>query len=361
MISDKDISIVVQGPILNQAAYGITSELTKFICARLKTLFPESELIISTWEGESTDGIFCDKIIYNSDPGATWFNYNDYNHLNNCNRLIVSTLGGVKAASRKYVLKVRSDLFLVSKKFLQYFEQFKLYNDEYKFVDSRIIAFSLNTLYGHKTRLFTMHRPFHISDWAYFGYKTDLLNLYDIPLVDEPDFSQWFLTRCKPFFDIEPQRLWKMPPEQYITYAFLKKYYPVTLEHTADTSNDNIALSSRLLTNNFLILDQSQFFLISLKYLYFVFSSSKGYEWYISHGSWLRNYCRHMEINSFSKKIKYHLQILMRGFFYCTFNGVMRILNGKNYRICRFIAYFIKHNNKKIDFKMQEKAFEYDK
>ena len=266
MIKDKDISIVVQGPILTDAIYGITTHLTQFICTRLKKIFPESELIISTWEGENTQGIICDKIIFNKDPGATWFNYNNFEHLNNCNRLIISTAAGIKASSRKYVFKVRSDLFLVSKKFLHYFDKFPLYNEEHKCVKSRIIAFSLNTLYGHKTPLFTMNRPFHISDWAYFGYKTDLLNLYDIPLTQEPEFSQWFLTRCKPFFDIEPHRLWKMPPEQYITYSFLKKYHPIQLEYTVDNSNNNMEISSKLLTNNFLILDQTQFFLISLKF-----------------------------------------------------------------------------------------------
>lgn len=357
MINDEDISIVVQGPILKESGYKITSELTKFICERLKELLPKSELILSTWQGEDITGINYDKVVLSLDPGGTWFNYNDFDHLNNCNRLIVSTLAGLKLATRKYVLKVRSDLFLVSKNFLNYFYRFPLYNEEYKFVNNRIIAFSLNTLHGHKTSMFTMERPFHISDWAYFGYKNDLINLYDIPLVEEPEFSQWFLKRCKPFYDIEPWRLWKMPPEQYITYSFLKKHIPIHLEHTVDTSNNNVKMSSVLLTNNFLILDQTQFSLISLKYLYFTFSSWRGYEEYISHSHWLENYSSYMKI-TISTKIKYQITIVFRKMSYHALNKTLRMLNGESNYICRLIGYLIKKKTVIIPSKVHTYDFE---
>jgi hypothetical protein len=347
MIEDEDISIVVQGPILKRSIYNITDNLTEMNCLRLKKLFPKSELILSTWEGEDVKGIVCDKVIFSKDPGATWFEYGNDKLLNNCNRLIVSTLNGIRSSTRKYVLKVRSDLFLVSNAFLKYFNKFDLYNKESKFVKSRIIAFSLNTLYGHRNKLFTMYRPYHISDWAYFGYREDLLNLYDIDLTKEPEFSQWFLTRCKPFFDIEPKRLWKMPPEQYITYSFLKKHVPIHLEHTVDTSQDNIALSQKLLVNNFLILDQTQFFLVSLKYIYFAFSSYHGNEWYISHGDWLKDYLKHVDMPSSIKKMQYKIESKIRTFFYPIFNKILRIVNGKNYRICRLCGYFIKKHIQK--------------
>ncbi|WP_028387784.1 WavE lipopolysaccharide synthesis family protein [Legionella fairfieldensis] len=345
MIQEKDISIVVQGPIIHQSAFGITNKTTQLVCQRLKDLFPSSELILSTWEGENVNGIIYDKIIFNKDPGATWFNYENYDLLNNCNRLILSTFSGIKAASRKYVLKLRSDLFIISKKFLNYFDKFNLYNTEYKFVKNRIICFSLNTLYGHKTCLFTMYRPFHISDWAYFGFKEDLLNLYDIPLIKEPEFSQWFLTRCKPFYDIEPWRLWKMPPEQYITYSFLNKFFSISLEHTADTSHDNIVLSTQLITNNFLILDQTQFSLISLKYLYFPFSSEKGYEWYIFHSDWLRDYCNLMEM-TVVKKLDYKIRSNIRKFISIILNKTLRLINKKNGAVCHLFAFFIKRKIK---------------
>lgn len=282
MIDDKDISIIIQGPILTHAKKGITEETTRLVCLRARELFPKSELILSTWEEECVAGLTYDKVVFNVDPGAAWFNYFPPKLLNNCNRMIVSTQAGIKAASRPYVFKLRSDLFIVSKKFLDYFDRYPLYNEECKFVKSRIIAFSMWSIQGHKTPHFTMPKPFHISDWAYFGHKEDLFNLYDVPLIEEPYFSQWFLTRCKPFFDVAPDLLWKMPPEQHITSSFLNKHTTVRLDHTADDANENMIVSSQLIMNNFLVLDQTQFFLISLKHLCFQFSR-QNYEWFIYH------------------------------------------------------------------------------
>ncbi|MBS0186050.1 MAG: hypothetical protein JSS34_06910 [Proteobacteria bacterium] len=252
--------------IKNDAIYGICSEITKIVCVRLKTLFPNSELILSTWKGENTDGILYDRLILNEDPGAVWFDLEDPNFTNNCNRLIVSTREGIKVARRKYVLKVRSDLFIFSKSFLNYFYKFPFYDPNFKYVKNRIIAFPLDTIKGHKTPNFIQIRPYHISDWAYFGYKEDLLNLYDIPLTKEPAFSQYFLNHPKNFPDIHPARLWKMPPEQYVTVSFFQKFLPLKFEHMSDISDNNIERSEKLLANNFLVLDQTQFFLFSLKY-----------------------------------------------------------------------------------------------
>ncbi len=128
-----------------------------------------------------------------------------------------------------------------------------------------------------------------------FGYKEDLLDLYEVPLIPDPEFSQWFLTRCKPFFDVAPSVLWKMPPEQHITSSFLKKHTTLHLEHTADTRNNMVEKSSQLLMNNFLVLDQSQFCFISLKHFCFQFSRG-NHEWFIYHSTWLNDYCRYIRI-----------------------------------------------------------------
>ena len=192
MIRGEDISIVVQGPILSQSAFDITDETTKLVCSRLKKVFPKSEVILSTWEGSETGGIPYDRLVLSKDPGGVWFECGNPTFLNNCNRLIVSTRAGIEAATRKYVLKVRSDLFVVSSGFLKYFYQFPHFDQNYKFVKNRIIAFSLDSIKAHKTCLFTMKRPYHISDWAYFGYREDLLNLYTIPLTRSRNFHSGF-------------------------------------------------------------------------------------------------------------------------------------------------------------------------
>lgn len=343
MINDQDISIVVQGPIIGQSAYDITSQTTKLICNQFKKMFPKCELILSTWEGSDVKGIVFDKLVLSPDPGATWFNYENYELLNNCNRLIVSTKAGIEAASRKYVFKVRSDLFLVSKSFLNYFYRFSDYDEKSKFVKNRILAFSLYSIKAHKTSLFTMKRPYHISDWAYFGYKEDLSNLYDIPLTIEPEFSQWFLHRCKPFYDIEPHRLWKMPPEQYVTFNFLKKFADISLKHTTDISHNNVEISEKLLANNFLVLDQSQFSLISLKYvnLQLLFDSLLS-QTAIFYHTWLKDYYKYCKPPQTPLPFKIYLEIFLRRTIFYLLNTAFRIINKRNNWVNRTLAFILK-------------------
>ena len=66
---------------------------------------------------------------------------------------------------------------------------------------------------------------FHISDWCYFGLKEDLVELFNIPFVKEPDFSRYFVTHVKSVNDIHKTRLWKMSPEQYIISENAKKVF----------------------------------------------------------------------------------------------------------------------------------------
>lgn len=342
MIKDEDISIVVQGPILTKSAYNITDKTTQFICKRVRQLFPKSELILSTWEGSNVDNISHDVCLFNKDPGATNFIYNGH-LLNNCNRLIVSTCNGVRAAKRKYVLKIRSDLFIVSKSFLTYFNKFQHFDSDCKFVKNRIIAFSLDTIKSHKTCLFSMIRPYHVSDWAYFGYKEDILNLYDIPLVKEPEFSQHFLYHYKDFFDIHPDRLWRMPPEQYVTVSFLNKHTPINFNHTVDTSHNNVEKSQRLLANNFLVLDQTQFNLISLKYvkLQLLFPALLSRTAIFYH-TWLKDYYIYCQVPFSIMTIGHKIQSLWRYMWYGLFNAVLRVANHKHNFVNRLVAAWLK-------------------
>lgn len=345
LIQDQDISIVVQGPILLESRFNITNTTTKLVCQQLKKLFPESELILSTWRGSNVDGIPHDKLVISDDPGASPFIYREDKIFNNCNRLIISTKNGIQAATRKYVFKVRSDLFVLSKSFLNFFDHFKHYDAECKFVKSRILAFSIHSL--KKERVFGLetHRPYHISDWAYFGYKEDLWNLYDIPLTPEPEFSQWFLTRPKHHPDLFPARLWKMSPEEYITSSFFKKFYPsLDFAHTQDVSHDNVVVSERLIANNFLVLDQTQFVLISLKYieLHLLLSVSGIHKAAILYHSWLKDYYKYCAVPQLGQPLIDKIQMIVRPTYYCAFNKLLRFINGRGDYVKKFVAYYIK-------------------
>ena len=345
LIQDQDISIVVQGPIILNSSFGITDHTTKLVCRQLKKLFPASELILSTWQGSNVDGILYDKLVISDDPGATSFIYREDKIFNNCNRLITSTKNGIQAATRNYVFKVRSDLFVFSKSFLKFFDQFKHYKEDCKFVKSRILAFSIHSLRKERNFGLETHRPYHISDWAYFGYKEDLWNLYDIPLTPEPEFSQWFLTHPKYHPDLFPALLWKMSPEEYITSSFFKKFYPsLDFAHTQDVSHHNVVLSERLIANNFLVLDQTQFVLTSLKYieLHLLFTAPGIYKTALLYHSWLKDYYNHCAIPKSDQLIVDKIQILCRPIYYWASNVLLKFINSRGDYVKKLVAYYIK-------------------
>lgn len=344
MINDQDISIVIQGPIIGESSYYITKHSTKLVCQRIRDIFPESEIILSVAKGARVENIIYDKIVFTEDPGATWFDLDDLNFMNNCNRMKESTLAGIKAASRRYVLKLRSDLFILSKSFLKYFYKYPYFDENYKFVKNRIIAFCMFSVKAHQGPEFIVKRPYHISDWAYFGYKEDLLNLYDIPLTKEPEFSQWFLSRNRDYQEIFFRRLWKMPPEQYITHSFFSKFLPISFEHGADLSNNNEKLSERLIANNFLVLDQDQFSLISLKYLYLQIL----YEPLLSNTSlffrtWLKDYHNYCKVPKDWIWLKQGLSIVYQSIIYKLKNRLLRLLDRKYHFYSRNIAKKLKN------------------
>ena len=61
-IHSRDISIVVQG--------AVSPRLTSQSLKQLRKLFPESEIILSTWEDSDTKNLNYDILVLNVDPGG---------------------------------------------------------------------------------------------------------------------------------------------------------------------------------------------------------------------------------------------------------------------------------------------------
>ena len=116
-INTEDISVVVQG--------AVDKENTPLCLKSIRKYLPGSEIILSTWKGTNIESLDYDKVMLNSDPGG----YKDrYVHTftNNTLRQLVSTKNGLRRATRKYIIKMRSDLILRSNSFLTYFEKFTM-------------------------------------------------------------------------------------------------------------------------------------------------------------------------------------------------------------------------------------------
>ncbi|WP_169733735.1 WavE lipopolysaccharide synthesis family protein [Alkanindiges illinoisensis] len=277
-IDSREISVVIQGPIFTHITPLAPEGITRQVLKALRQHLPYATLILSTWKGQPVEDLDADITLQLDDPGTTNFykpKAKAENLYNNGNRLIYSTQAGLAQVKTKYTLKIRSDLLLFHPLFSSYFNQFHHVDAPWHVLEQRIIGFPVYSLKyestqprsaSHKNRSTKIQpRPFHVSDWAYFGLTADMQKLFDCPLMDEPATSRWFETRPKPTNDLWPDRLWRYSPEQYIVSNLAQRTLGITLEHASQDDADILQSSERFIANNFIILDQHQWGLWSLK------------------------------------------------------------------------------------------------
>lgn len=255
MISSSEISVIVQGPIYGDANCLDNEKVTKKCCDRVRELLPDAEIILSTWEGSDVTGIDFDKVIFNQDPGGILMLLDGVERLNNTNRMIVSTLNGLKAAQRIYAVKIRTDAYLENTDFLLKFRKFPL-RDHKGLVKERIISLSAN----HPKRGAAI--LFSVSDWFEFGYTEDLIKLWDAPLQKKED-----LVTHGGLPD------WKdnLVAESYIWLLFVKKdpFYEERLkgyEGVIPVNQENLELYEKSLAEYAVLYEGKQLGLNSLKY-----------------------------------------------------------------------------------------------
>ena len=269
-IDSGDISVVIQGPVFTQLAQHAPQGITKQVLRSLRQQLPDATLILATWKDQNIHGLDADIILQLDDPGTTNFykqGAKAENLYNNANRLICSTKAGLEQVKTKYTLKIRSDLLMFHPLMTAYFNHFQHNDAPWQVLEKRIIGFPIYSLKHEVSQSNNMiqPRPFHVSDWAYFGLSTDVKHLFDCPLQDEPTTSRWFETRPKPANDIWPDRLWRYSPEQYITSSLAQRTLGIQLEHSSQDDLELLQASERFIANNFIILDQQQWGLWSLK------------------------------------------------------------------------------------------------
>ena len=258
------ISVILQGTII--------PIITKYNLLNLRKYLPEAEVVLSTWEDEDVSGLDYDVLVLNKDPGAVLMA--EYkNTYNNLNRQLLSTQEGLKKASGKYVLKLRSDMVLTSGKFLEYFERFPKRSGNYRLFEHKVIIGALFSRYSIKSgkQMERVNIPFHTSDWWMFGLKEDLEKFYfGTELVQEPYFTK--------YFDYEENRHKENPfgviksrftPEQYLCYScFARNFSDIRMQDASDYSEEIMQKSRECLINNFIILEYKQSGIYLPKYPY---------------------------------------------------------------------------------------------
>ncbi len=245
-IQNKDITIVVQGPV--------DPVNTPKCIASIRKYFKGSKIILSTWEGTDTYGLDFDELVLSKDPGGTTNQANKL-YFNNVNRQIVSSFNGLQLVTTKYALKIRSDFIILSGNFIKYFNKFPERSENYRLYKKRILTYCFTS----KFKLQDENTPFLTSDWIFFGLTTDLLKMFDIPLNSDEDdlyFVNGFPTNAPSRFAHQPLRYF---PEQYICCKpFLKEFPEIQFIHRFCNDEKMINISNVFIANNYIILNDFQ-------------------------------------------------------------------------------------------------------
>lgn len=238
MINQSDISIVVQG--------AVNSEITAQALNSLRRVFPNGEIILSTWEGSDISNLTFDKLILSEDLGS-YVADEIAGVPNNVNRQLVSTIAGIKYATKKYILKTRTDIFLNSDSFLSCFEKYDKIKSPY-FQNRLLIC----NYYTRNPRVFPV--CFHPSDWLVFGRADDVRKYFEnIPLMSAED-GEWFKTHEKTSA-VFTNYLCRYNPEQHIFINFLRGFGSVECGCYYDCTPELIEQTERAFAECFVVLN----------------------------------------------------------------------------------------------------------
>ena len=235
-IDFKDISFIVQGPIYDS--------YTPKVCESIRMFAPEAEIVISTWHNSNLRDLDYDILVESDDPGNFVFvlpeimdNGSDLYQMN-VNRQIVSTIQGLKNATRKYACKLRSDLIITGTNFINYYLKYNL-----------PIMEPYNSLLSHRVVTLTSVNPkrynpfaYYLCDWFFFGLRDDLINIWDIPLVESK------LLRGQKIHG-HYQMVENFGNEQYIWMGFLNKIQKINIQNGYQITDDILRDSEKSYAN----------------------------------------------------------------------------------------------------------------
>lgn len=237
-INSKDISVVIQGTMFrnsNEPTKGIDIVLPK-----IRKFFPDAEIIVSTWQGEDVSGLDVDRVVLSEDPGG----FPDIKRgSRNLNRQIVTTVAGVKASTRDYVLKTRCDIVFTSAEIAQIG-----LSSESSFLDNPITMTNIYVRSAIRSSLL-----FHPSDIVHFGLRKDVLSYWDIPLEIEYDIRK---RRTLSALLSKVVSTYSIFPEQSLCLGWLKKNgINIVLNSPSFRSFRLIKQWEEILTKEFRVLD----------------------------------------------------------------------------------------------------------
>jgi hypothetical protein len=243
-VDSTEISVVIQGPLNRD----LSPERNIFACiASIRAHLPHAEIVVSTWQHEDASAIDADRIIVIDDPG---FFVDESGNQININRMLSSTSAGIQAATRPYIMKLRSDHNLTSAALAVVGKLEHSAAGEPKLFDTPI---TLTTLYIRDPQQVPM--LFHISDLVQFGTREAMLALWDQPLLKEEDVFSSRPSR-NPFGNFQGySSAYRVPEQSLMLGAMRMQGIDVALTGPCQVGKANLKLWDSILTLNFRVLD----------------------------------------------------------------------------------------------------------
>lgn len=166
-ISKKDITFVVSGKVDHEKKISTESGLRS-----IKKYFPESKIILSTWNGENVDVLnkYCDEVILLEEPqGEASINKQQF-----------AVSSGLQKVKTKYAVRFRTDFELTDDRFLEFYyywvNAFNKCDYRYKTFEQRVLCINK---FIHNPELNNNAMTYLLSDCFLFGLTCDLSDIWD--------------------------------------------------------------------------------------------------------------------------------------------------------------------------------------
>jgi hypothetical protein len=310
--NSADVSIVIQGPM---------APLSGEVVSSARRSFPKSEIIVSTWQGSDTSSLDADIVLKSEDPGALI--YGKCRTVDNVNRQIISTLTGLRAVSRPFAVKLRTDCKLTHSGLLNLFERYPDRNEADRVFTSRIICSEVFCRDPRRAPFL-----FHPSDVFQFGRTQDLLTAWNVPLRPQPEIDHgnpWASFQIRPYMKSSAP----LVPEQYLwTHVLEKAGFSFPIECANDWNASWLRRSEELFANNFVSYSAEE---LGIELPRHFFEPSKFPLDVYSHARWLelyRRYCHPDRTPTIDLNLLFSSCYVFFGFSDQPFRQRLRVLAG---------------------------------
>lgn len=243
MINPSLISVIIQGPLYRKLS---PSRGIEHCIDSLRYHLPGAEIVVSTWTDEDVADLDVEVTIQSEDPG---FMRDCSGNIININRQLVSTLAGIKASTRPYVMKFRADHNLTSSAFARLGEYTEVPKHGRLFQQ----PITISNLFVRDPLRFPM--LYHISDLVGFGTREDMLKFWEHKVFA---YHELFKPRpnINPFGNFLGFSAMKLNPEQALMTALLRKHgLNVDLAYPCEVRSADLELWETILHADFRTLE----------------------------------------------------------------------------------------------------------